>query len=67
MNKLYEEDRIGDIAEAIREKSGKEDRLTVAEMSDAIRELPVAEIPEELKEYSGDLNHEFAYSNRLIE
>lgn len=40
-NKLYEEENIKDIAEAIREKNGTVNTYTVAQMGDAIRDLSV--------------------------
>lgn len=40
-NKLYEEENIKDIAEAIREKNGTVSTYTVAQMGDAIRDLSV--------------------------
>lgn len=36
-NKLYEEDVVQDIANAIREKTGKEDLMTISEMPSEIR------------------------------
>lgn len=38
-NKLYEENSIRDIANAIREKNGSSDTYTVAEMGDAVRSI----------------------------
>jgi len=39
MNKLYEENSIQDIADAIREKNGSSDTYTVAQMSGAIDDI----------------------------
>lgn len=43
MNKLYEESSIQDIANAIREKTGGTDTYLVAQMGDAIRDIPSGE------------------------
>lgn len=42
-NKLYEESSIQDIANAIREKTGGTDTYLVAQMGDAIRDIPSGE------------------------
>lgn len=60
MNKLYEEERVRDIANAIRRKSGKEDRFTVADMSMAIKELPEGGLPEETLNITGRCDTRFA-------
>lgn len=39
--KLYSESDIQDIADAIREKNGSNEKYTVAQMAQAIRELEV--------------------------
>lgn len=44
-NKLYDENAVSDIADAIREKNGTEDTYTIAEMGDAVRAIPSGSDP----------------------
>lgn len=54
-NKLYEESHIQDIANAIREKNGNSNTYTVAQMGDAIRNIPSGECEHNMKVYTGTI------------
>ena len=54
-NKLYDEASIKDIANAIREKNGKADAYTVAQMGSAIRGIQTETTEENRRVYTGTI------------
>ena len=66
MNKLYEENDIQNIANAIRGKNGSTDTYKVSEMASAINDIPSGGnledfIPEEAFHFTGNCQNIFAY------